>query len=118
MLRRADGTVTMIGRRGVLLGVLEDVEPTTEDFDLHPGDLLLLYTDGATEARDPAGELLYEEGLADLLAAVEATDAEQVLTDLLSALSAYTGAPDDPASVFRTDDDTALLVLRVPTTTL
>jgi serine phosphatase RsbU (regulator of sigma subunit) len=118
ILRRADGTVTMIGRRGVLLGVLEDVEPTTEDFDLHPGDLLLLYTDGATEARDPAGTLLYEEGLADLLSGIEAADAEQVLTELLSALSTYTGAPDDPASVFRTDDDTALLVLRVPTASL
>jgi serine phosphatase RsbU (regulator of sigma subunit) len=117
MLRRADGTVTMIGRRGVLLGVLEDVEPTTEEFALHPGDLLLLYTDGATEARDPAGALLYEEGLAGLLAGIEATSAEQVLTDLLSALSTYTGAPDDATSIFRTDDDTALLVLRVPLAT-
>ncbi|MEO5876937.1 MAG: GAF domain-containing SpoIIE family protein phosphatase [Streptosporangiaceae bacterium] len=111
LLRRADGTVTMIGRQGLLLGILDDVEPATDGFDLAPGDLLLLYTDGATEIRDPAGELLHEEGLARLLSGVDATTAEQVLAELMAALAAYTG----DAGRFQADDDTALLVLRAPT---
>ncbi|MEO5875669.1 MAG: GAF domain-containing SpoIIE family protein phosphatase [Streptosporangiaceae bacterium] len=114
LLRRADGTVTMVGRSGVLLGVLEDVAPTTDSFHLNPGDLLLLYTDGATEARNLTGNLLYEEGLADLLSNVRTGDAEQVLTGILDALAAFTGAPAEASTGFRTDDDTALLVLRVP----
>lgn len=114
LLRRADGTVTQIGRPGMVLGVMPEIEPATDGFELGPGDLVLLYTDGASEARNPAGELLLEEGLAGLLAGIDATDAEQVLTDLLTALTDYTGATPDGTPEFRSDDDTALLVLRLP----
>jgi serine phosphatase RsbU (regulator of sigma subunit) len=51
LLRRADGTVEAVEAPGGLLGCLP--EPGVKDFRLllAPGDLLLLYTDGVTEAR-------------------------------------------------------------------
>jgi serine phosphatase RsbU (regulator of sigma subunit) len=49
LLRRTDGTVTEIGRLGTLLGI---VEPDLVDavVDVEPGDTMVLYTDGLTDA--------------------------------------------------------------------
>ena len=51
---RADGTTEEIGAPGTLLGLVP--EPVLEDrsVELQPGDTLLLYTDGLTEAGAPA----------------------------------------------------------------
>ena len=53
LLRRADGRVEEVGELGTLLGLVPD--PTLGDAraELEPGDTLLLYTDGITEARAP-----------------------------------------------------------------
>jgi serine phosphatase RsbU (regulator of sigma subunit) len=114
LLRRADGTVTEIGRHGFALGIVEDIDPATDEFNLGPGDALLLYTDGATEARNPAGDLLTEQGLASLLAATTGPDAEHTLDQLTAALADYTAHPKDGRPPW-VEDDTALLLLHVPT---
>ncbi|SER23648.1 PP2C family protein-serine/threonine phosphatase [Actinokineospora terrae] len=103
LIRRADGSVRPLGLPGTLLGMLDDVTLTDVQFDLAPGDALLLYTDGATEARDADGAFFGEEGLMRALDGVDATD----MTDRITrALTRHRG---DHAT-----DDTALLVLRVP----
>lgn len=48
---------------GMLLGILADVDYEERELELHPGDILVLYTDGVTEARNEAGELFGERGL-------------------------------------------------------
>ncbi|WP_315987256.1 GAF domain-containing SpoIIE family protein phosphatase [Actinomadura sp. HBU206391] len=106
LLRRADGTVTPIGRPGLLLGVFDHVELSTQACDLGPGDALLLYTDGATEARNPAGDMLKEKGLIGLLADTTSLDAQQMLDQLTTTLIDYTDG--------RADDDMAMLILRIP----
>ncbi len=50
---RADGTVEAVGEPGTLLGVLPDVRLSDTAIQLGHGDLLVLYTDGVTEARGP-----------------------------------------------------------------
>ncbi|BAJ26458.1 MULTISPECIES: PP2C family protein-serine/threonine phosphatase [Kitasatospora] len=70
-LRRADGTVERLEPTGPLLHPLIEPEPgtwTERHTAFHPGDLLLLCTDGLTEGRGPAGEF-GEPRVADLLAA-------------------------------------------------
>lgn len=49
LVRRADGSVETIGERGTLLGM---IEPTLVEVsvEVHPGDTLVLYTDGLTDA--------------------------------------------------------------------
>jgi serine phosphatase RsbU (regulator of sigma subunit) len=50
------------------LGALGPVVGTLVEVELEPGDGVLLYTDGVTEARDPDGEAFGEHRLRDLLA--------------------------------------------------
>jgi phosphoserine phosphatase RsbU/P len=49
--RRADGTVDTIGETGTILGVLDTPRLTDAVAILRPGDTVVLYTDGVTEAR-------------------------------------------------------------------
>lgn len=68
LVRRADGSVFAVGEPGTALGLLTDVSVTEQVVALGPGDVLLAYTDGVTEARR-AGEQFGEERLAAVLAA-------------------------------------------------
>ncbi|MGY2004233.1 PP2C family protein-serine/threonine phosphatase [Blastococcus sp. SYSU DS1024] len=51
---------------------LQQAKPVCCETRLEPGDRLLLYTDGITEARSPAGEFFGEQRLADVIAAAVA----------------------------------------------
>ena len=64
-----DRKVEIVKSGGVILGMLEDIEGFLEesDFHLQVGDKVLLYTDGATEARNPHEELYGLERLSDSL---------------------------------------------------
>ncbi|MGW4273641.1 SpoIIE family protein phosphatase [Streptomyces seoulensis] len=112
LIRRADGRIQPVGRPGTLLGILPDLHLTDVRFRLAPGDALLLYTDGATEARPratrPGGPrpLFDETDLAAALATTHGFDAAETVRHLGQVLAAHTG--DWPS------DDTALLALRVP----
>jgi serine phosphatase RsbU (regulator of sigma subunit) len=112
LVRRADGRVQQIDAPGPLLGMFPEVQLADVRFRLAPGDVLLLYTDGATEARERPGPpeairpLFGEDALADALAGTHGLDAAGTINHLSQILALHTG---DWAS-----DDTALLALRVP----
>ncbi|MFD0278144.1 PP2C family protein-serine/threonine phosphatase [Kitasatospora sp. NPDC127111] len=71
-------------------------------FDPGPGDLLLLYTDGVSEARDGTGRFY---PLSERLAALPAGSPEDVLDELLAGVRAWVGGAG-------LADDAALLALR------
>lgn len=101
---RADGTVESVGEPGTLLGVLPDVRLTDTAVRLGRGDLMLLYTDGVTEARGPTGMFGSDE-LAAVLRSCAGMDASSVATRIESAaLEIQEGNPRD---------DIAILALRV-----
>ncbi|MEO8265373.1 MAG: SpoIIE family protein phosphatase [Ilumatobacteraceae bacterium] len=51
LLRRRDGTISELGEPGQLLGIFNDVDLHDVEGELEPGDTVLAYTDGVTEAR-------------------------------------------------------------------
>lgn len=111
LVRRADGRVREVGRPGSLLGFLPDVSLADARFRLSAGDVLLLYTDGATEARPrraPGGtsDLFGQDALAAALAGCAGLDAAGVITRLGEILARHSGG--------WASDDTALLALRAP----
>ncbi len=72
LLRRAGGGgIEPLMPTGMVLGAVRDLEYAEQTVVLRPGDGLLLYTDGLSEARSPAGEFLDVEGLAGMLAAYQ-----------------------------------------------
>ncbi|MFF3015659.1 PP2C family protein-serine/threonine phosphatase [Streptomyces sp. NPDC057939] len=112
LIRRADGTVRPIGTPGMLLGVFAPSALIDVRFRLTPGDLLLLYTDGATEARARPGagekkhDVFDDSDLIRTLADTTRMDAADTIDHINRALAARHGG--------WASDDTALLALRVP----
>ena len=98
LVRRADGTIDDIVRPGMLLGALPGPAPVDATIHLGPGDVLLLYTDGVTEARTPGG-LLGEEGLADALRTAPPTANGVVEAIERRAVEVQGGNPRDDIAV-------------------
>jgi serine phosphatase RsbU (regulator of sigma subunit) len=78
-----DGRAEPVSARGILLGVYPDVTLTEVSFDLNHGEIMVLYTDGVTEARD-ADELYGPERLERAVAPGGAADdvADRLLADV------------------------------------
>lgn len=105
LLRRAAESPSTIGRPGSLLGVLDEPTLTDVAVRLEPGDCLLLYTDGVTEAR--RGSEFYGE---DRLRTTFEHNRGLSASDLASALVAE--VVDFQAGLPR--DDIAVVAIRVP----
>ncbi|MFB7757192.1 PP2C family protein-serine/threonine phosphatase [Streptomyces sp. NPDC056121] len=107
LIQRADGTADYLPTPGgMLIGVLPQAQFTAARARLLPGDTLLLYTDGLTEARIGPGRELYGEDALRTFTAAQPPAGPQALITALTALLAGFGEG--------LDDDTALLALGVP----
>jgi serine phosphatase RsbU (regulator of sigma subunit) len=71
--------------------VERNVTPTVAGEALEPGDSVLFYTDGVTEARKPGGELFGVERLADLAGrhASDQVEPEEIVRQIVGALLEY-----------------------------
>ena len=72
---------------------------------LEPGDCLLLYTDGVTEAMDPAGHLYGDERLRQLMTHCTELAAEPVVDQIMRDVRHYAGEAEQ-------SDDITVLVVR------
>ncbi|MBI5087464.1 MAG: serine/threonine-protein phosphatase, partial [Actinobacteria bacterium] len=101
LLRRVDATVEEVGQPGTLLGM---VEPTLHDtiIDVEPGDTLVLYTDGLTDA--PGSQAVPIDEVIELLRADGAMPVEP-LADSIRVLKRRR-RPQGSA------DDTVVMVVR------
>jgi len=79
------------------LGIIDPTEYSQFSVALSPGDLVVLHSDGLTEARSPAGELIGEAGLLELVRTVDLSNPARIAMQIVAALDAYRGhaAPDD-----------------------
>jgi serine phosphatase RsbU (regulator of sigma subunit) len=82
---------------GMPLAVMEDALWTRGTVQITPGDMLLIYTDGVTDAQNPQGDFFDESGLRSVLTSVQSQPAAHIHAAVLDALHRFVGenAPGD-----------------------
>ena len=103
---RAGGRPERLGIGGVALGCLDQATYTEGRAMLDPGDILLVYSDGITEAIDKEEGLFGEERLADLVVANAGDTAERLVERIVEAVREHAG------ELPQMDDMTAVVVKR------
>jgi sigma-B regulation protein RsbU (phosphoserine phosphatase) len=79
---------------GVILGILPMAQYQEARITLNPGDTLVLFTDGVTEAADPSDEEYGEERLAALVGSMKDRPSEEIVDAIHNAVMGFTqGAP-------------------------
>ncbi|WP_052959145.1 PP2C family protein-serine/threonine phosphatase [Methanoculleus sediminis] len=106
VLRRRDGSMETLEPTGPVIGFLEDVEFEESTITLRPGDLLVFYTDGVTEAENGEGMMFGEERLYAVIEAAAGRCADEVAEAIRGAVAAFAGE----APQF---DDITVVVLRI-----
>ena len=102
LVLRADGTVDEVGVPGALVGCFETSTWVEQRFTIGPGDAVVLYTDGLTEAR--GGSTRFDDALLrQVLARLSGQSASAIAATLLEGMH---------HTEFRSRDDVALLVAR------
>jgi serine phosphatase RsbU (regulator of sigma subunit) len=104
-LLHADG-LEALGRGALPLGILEDTSWEQDTALLAPGDTLVLYTDGVTDARAPDGTLFGHERLLEMIRACRGCEAHDMQEAILDTIHRFV----DTAPRF--DDLTLLIVAR------
>jgi phosphoserine phosphatase RsbU/P len=105
LIIRVDGTYEQLNGGGPVLGILPSIEYAEYHATLAEGDALVIYSDGVTEANNPAGDEFEIEGLAAAMIPEREQPAATIISRINKAVSTYTaGAP--PA------DDITLIVAR------
>jgi sigma-B regulation protein RsbU (phosphoserine phosphatase) len=103
MVVRAGGGVERLGAGGPVLGVLAGAEYEQAHVPLAPGDRIVLFTDGLTEARDAADEEFGDERLLAAAVRHRACSAPALQARLSAEVAAFSGG--------RLQDDATLIVL-------
>ncbi|MBM4200643.1 MAG: HAMP domain-containing protein, partial [Gammaproteobacteria bacterium] len=102
----SDGTIRWVDRPyGLAAGVLSGTAYQTGELVLTPGAGLLLYTDGVTEAMDPAQRLFGNERLSECLRVDHFLDCRSVLTSVLADLRIHAAGTEQ-------SDDITMLMFR------
>lgn len=94
ILLRNNGDIESLEPTGGVIGVHEDFAYEEHDLTISPGDLLLLYTDGVTEAVNKSGDMFGEDRLLKFLKDESADSVEAVLDGLLNTIRAFCGGED------------------------
>jgi sigma-B regulation protein RsbU (phosphoserine phosphatase) len=105
LIRRRDGTYERLGATGIALGMFDKSTYTAVDTRIEPGELLVLYSDGITEAENPAGQPLEEPGLQAILDSYPDASPAQLGANVIKAVEQY-------AQASRFTDDLTILILR------
>lgn len=104
MVVRQDGSIVWLESGGAPVGMLRDAHFDEGSVRLNPGDLLIAYTDGVTEASSQSGEEWGVDGLRKAVAEPGAKSACDIVQGIFSSMDEFTGG--------RQLDDATVAVLR------
>jgi sigma-B regulation protein RsbU (phosphoserine phosphatase) len=108
MIVRTTGEVVNLSDGGIVLGFLGDQTFKQSTAIFEPGDLLVCYTDGVTEAMNQYEEEYGEERFVELLQTVADQPLKQIKSAILESIEKFTGSKEFA-------DDVTLLLARIET---
>jgi sigma-B regulation protein RsbU (phosphoserine phosphatase) len=104
-IKRADGAIERLEtEKACVVGVLKDMTFSEGRIRMAPGDTMLLYTDGVTEAMDSEQRLFSESRLADLLASGRQPSAQALVEEIAAEVRQFESGTEQ-------SDDITLLAL-------
>jgi sigma-B regulation protein RsbU (phosphoserine phosphatase) len=104
---RGDGSVSRLREGGLILGVMEDSSYQEASVGVDPGDLLVFYTDGVTEAGDTSEQEYGESRLLDAIRRSPGRRAQEIVDEVRRDVTRFSGS-----ETFT--DDFTLIVIRAP----
>ena len=106
LLLRSDGTVSWLEGGGPMVGFMPDIEYDELPVRLETNDIVVLYTDGVTEASDQDGRMFEQEGLVEAVEALKDFSASEILEGIYASVTMHSGLEAE-------DDDITVIVLKV-----
>lgn len=107
ILARADGSIEIVAATGPVAGILPGARWCSRDLRLGPGDALILYSDGVTEARSPGGEELELSGLEEIVTMIPKRSSQEIVEGVRAGVAAHlAGRP--------ADDDLTIAAIMIP----
>ncbi len=106
IVRATDNRIEELDQGGVMLGIMEEIDLPKATLSIGKDDILMLFSDGVTEATNPSGELYSEESFEQWLLGHKQLSADEMKKALLETLQDY--ADGSPQS----DDITFIIVKR------
>ena len=105
LIRKSSGELEKLTARGLVLGAFEDAVYDEHQVDLEPGDVVVFYTDGVTDARNSKGDFFGGESLIHVIESGNWGDAHELVNSIMDAIELF--REDTPPF-----DDITLVVLR------
>jgi serine phosphatase RsbU (regulator of sigma subunit) len=99
-------TCEWLDAEGLILGVKKKVTFEEKETHLHPGDILLLYTDGITETTNPDGQFFGEDRLCSLVVQFHTLNPQQIIDKMLIHVRSF-------AETQFLIDDVSLIVMKI-----
>ena len=106
LLVKTDGSLKHLDPTGIPIGIFEEFDWKEESIQLEPGDKLVVFTDGITEATDSKGELYDDDRMENFVKTNCAMTLVDLTSNLLTDVNKFVG--DAP----RSDDMTMILLER------
>lgn len=106
LIKKSSKDIVLLKAQGVPLGITGDMELYDEQITLTSGDIIILYTDGITEAINEKREQFKEERLSELVIEDQSLSAQDIIKKVLEGIRIFSGKQPQ-------FDDITLIVLKV-----
>ncbi len=106
LLLHADGSHSQLSGGGPPLGMFRDSEYAMQVTGASPGDILVLFTDGLAELRNPRGQFFGVEGIMTAVSRRKNLPLRELAEQVLAEATMFSGRP-------HTDDDLTLFLMRI-----
>lgn len=107
LYRVTTGAIEQLRAQGVVLGIIPQLRFEQRSLVLQPGEVVLFYTDGVTEAMDPQRELFGEERLIEVLRQHNQQSPQKIIEAVLEAINGFINGQN------QSDDITMVVVQRL-----